>query len=491
MFSHGEFHVGERYSDRETDDGGGGRRARPAADSAARTDDGAEDAAVDLGGTGADWGGPATTDTVGSGPATTDSVGSANVTPSVTAGGCTTAATSRRGFLSLGASVLAAASLGCLATRNARAAPSSQAPWVMPDPALGTLQVGGGETYERAVPRRAADAVVATKPELLGALRDARDGDIVYVDDGAVIDMQGADEVGIRDGVTLASGRGQGGSPGGLVYTDEYPDALFKVYGDGVRFTGLRIRGPRSEYFESDGSLTDASRGLWLLGDDGLVDNCQVYGWPYAAVSVGAQFTPASAHVHHNSLHNNQLQGLGYGVDLLDGHSLVEHNHFDHNRHAIDGFGYETNGYEARYNLVGPHTVSHGFDMHCLEENLPSLDVLASDDRDPPPGNRAGGTIDIHHNAFQFTHDVFGRPQEAITLRGVPGDRATIERNWFAHPDEPVAVDVSGAAYRQRNLDGDGWQRVHAADNAFGVDYVPSDLMNAVALCRLPATGLA
>ena len=377
----------------------------------------------------------------------------------------------RRGYLKLGSTLLVGATLGGLMSGTARADHG-----VLPDPAPADLEVGGGETYDRHVSKRSADYVVATKRELLSALRNARRGDVVYVEDDASIDMGTTSTVGIRDGVTLASGRGRDGSQGGLVYSETYPPVLFKVYGNAVRITGLRIRGPRSDYFRARSPEEYAARGVWFVGDGCEIDNCQLYGWPHAAVTVGAQHVPSSAHVHHCSLHNNQLERLGYGVDLIDGHSLVEHNYFDHNRHSIDGFGYETNGYEARYNLVGPNPVSHAFDMHCLEENIGR------------GGNRAGGTIHIHHNTFEFTHDVFERAQEAVTIRGVPADGAYIEKNWFAHPDEPTGVDVaaSGQAYRQKNLDGDGWQNLSATDNTFGVDYFPPDLLDATSLCRLP-----
>lgn len=381
----------------------------------------------------------------------------------------------RRDYMKLGSALAAGVGIGGLATGRASAHHGQ-----LDDPAPADLEVGGGATYDRKISRRSADFVVDTKNGLLDALDTAGSGDVVYVADSAKIDLTGVSNVGLSGGVTLASGRGSG-SMGALLYTNDYPSPLFKVYGGRVRFTGLRIRGPRWEYFETTNHDYYGATGIWLLGDDGEVDNCQFYGWTQAAVSVGARNRAVSAHVHHNSIHNNQMEGLGYGVNLYNGHSLVEHNYFDHNRHSVDGFGYETNGYEARYNLVGPNAVSHAFDMHNLSEN------------GGDGGNRAGGTIKIHHNTFEFTHDKLGRGQEAITIRGVPADGAYFEKNWFAHPEKPNGTNVSaqGQAYRQNNLDSDNWRNIWAAGNAFGAAKPASDVGCPRSRRWRPATAVA
>lgn len=366
----------------------------------------------------------------------------------------------RRDYLKLGSAFATAATLGGLASRRARASHG-----VLADPAPEGLEVGGGSTYDRTLSPSDADYLVGSRAGLLEALDAAGAGDVVYAEDGAKIDLSGVSRIGIADGVTLASGRGANSS-GALLYTSDYPSSLFKVYGDRVRITGLRIRGPRWDYFTTSNHDEYAARGVWLLGADGEVDNCQFYGWTHAAVAVGARSYANSAHVHHCSIHNNQLEGLGYGVDVINGHSVVEHTYFDYNRHSIVGFGYETNGYEARYNLVGPNPVSHAFDMHCLAEN------------GGDGGNRAGGTIEIHHNTFQFTRDRLDRDQEAVAIRGVPADGVWLEKNWFAHPRKPDGTDVEahGQAYRQGNLDSDNWRNAWAAGNVFGDLEPPADV---------------
>lgn len=365
----------------------------------------------------------------------------------------------RRTYLQLGTGLAAAGVCGRLATGRARASSGTLA-----DPAPTDREVGGGATYDRIVDRSDATYLVGTADELLNALDAAGAGDVVYVEDDATISLDGVSDINVGNRVTVASGRGSGTS-GALLYTTEYPSSLFKVWGDRVRFTGLRIQGPRWDYFTTDDHDRYAATGVWLLGEDGEVDNCQFYGWPHAGVAVGARSYTPSAYVHHCSIHNNQLEGLGYGVNLYNGHSVIEYTYFDHNRHSICGFGHETNGFEARYNLVGPNPVSHAFDMHCLLENGGDT-------------NRAGGTIDIHHNTFQFTHDKHDRAQEAIAIRGIPADGAWIKQNSFAHQDKPDGVDVEahGQAYRQGNLDEDRWQNIWASGNVFGDADLPSDV---------------
>lgn len=360
----------------------------------------------------------------------------------------------RRGFLRLGTAAAAATGLPAV-VGTASAAGGVR---LMEDPSPMNLSVGGGNRYGRTVRLRDADFNVWTRGMLLDALDDAGRGDVIHVPQDAAIDLTGESDLSIDDGVTLASGRGrEHDAPGGVIYTDDY-DTLFKVYSDDVRVTGLRLRGPRFGYYDPGNYSAHESQGLWLLGENCEVDNCQIFGWSVAGVSVGSRNRPYRAHVHHNSIHDNAMEGYGYGVNLYNGHSLIEHNYFDMNRHSICGFGFETNGYEARRNLVGPKTASHAFDMHGLQESTSAT------------SNVAGGNVHVHHNTFRFTEDVLGRPQEAVTIRGVPAGRVLMEKNWFAHPEKPDGVDVSrnGQAYRQNNIDGDGWKNVYVKANHFG-----------------------
>lgn len=325
--------------------------------------------------------------------------------------------------------------------------------------------VGGGTGYDPVDPNE-ADTIVDSRSDLLSALEGASGGVVVYVADDAEIDLTGESDIPLAEDVTLASGRGQG-SNGGLLYTDAYPRWLFRSRSSGVRVTGIRLRGPRTDHFdpreECDDETDAHSCGLHLFGDTGEVENCELFGWPHAALAFGARGYPTVGYAHHNSIHHNRMETLGYGIELYDGCSRIEHSYFDANRHAVTGFGYATNGYEARYNLVGPDPVSHAFDMHRLSENIDADDPLLS-----------GKAVFIHHNTVAYTEDTLDRLQEAVDIRGVTAEQSVIDRNWFAHTQPPTNVSDRGNAIRQ-GIDDGTWKQLQVGPNNHYGTTVPDD----------------
>jgi len=311
--------------------------------------------------------------------------------------------------------------------------------------------IGGGKSYSRLVEK--GDFRVRTAAELIAALGKAAAGQVVYVLDEAKIDLTPL----VREkklvpeipgGVTLASGRGRDGSAGGLIFSDELKtNPLFQIAGQGVRITGLRIRGPDPEIREKElrRRLREGGRkGYYAFPtSDGIrcsharleVDNCELSGWSHAAVYL---LKAAGAHMHHNHIHHCQRLGLGYGVCLNEADALIEANLFDYCRHHIAGTGRAGTSYEARYNLVGPHANSHSFDMHGGRDRKDGTDV-------------AGTWIRIHHNTFRAVH------VPAVVIRGRPEKLAEIHHNWFLHAKPSSAV-------RQTNAKGN----VKAFENRFG-----------------------
>lgn len=323
--------------------------------------------------------------------------------------------------------------------------------------------LGGGEGYAEWVPRD-GPGVARTKASLLDALADARAGDVVYVDDGAEIDLTSLpdDHEAVRDGsivlragVTLASGRGRRGSPGAFLNTRRQDAApLFRVLGSGVRVTGLRIEGPDTGIEPSDCGGRDAT-GIeirsrrpeaWTVE----IDNNELYGWPHAAVAVRG---PRGPHIHHNHIHHNRRHvhkpecarryGFGYGVRADTGRALIEANVFDHNRHDIASDGSPGAEYEARYNLILDGGTQHSFDVHA--HRGPDTDALV-----------AGRRFRIHHNTFLADH------VPAVHIREKPIEGAWIYRNEFRHGDLTAAV-------RQSNDSGN----VFVHDNAVGANRSP------------------
>lgn len=301
-----------------------------------------------------------------------------------------------------------------------------------------------------------SDIVVETAAGLQVALQDAVTGDVVYVADGTTIDLTGVVNLRVPAGVRLVGGRDlKAGRPGPrlTVGRDDTAGTLFVARGDDVRITGLRLLGPRPERYEIADPNSHDRTGVHLLGTGGEVANCEFTGWPHAAVAVGSRSHRPRARVTSCVIHHNALAGLGYGVTVFDGHAVIEDCTFNHNRHAVDGFGHPGCGYEARNNVIGPTTYSHVFDMHRLDENVGEAEAIA------------GRFVDIHHNTVLATSDGDGTPQEAIAVRGVPTDRVRIWRNQFAHEGPPSPPGGQGDAYRQVNVS--TWKRFDARDNAF------------------------
>jgi hypothetical protein len=369
---------------------------------------------------------------------------------------------------------------------TARAAPDP-----VPDPSPTDSAIGGGQQYGRKV--SGGNYTVTTKNQLIDKLGSADPGEIVYIPNNVTIDLGKTRKIDINPGVTLASGRGINGAPGGRLYmgyinknsTNGTP--VFKYRSDNVRITGLRMQGPQADYFnpgKCEGQIgpecrdppamaTYATRGFMIMGAEGEVDNCQMYGWPWVPIMTGAYDGYAvDTHIHHNSLHNNQMEGYGYGVRVTVGNPTIEWNYFDKNRHSIAASGSPGCSYEARYNLVGPHTVSHSFDMHGEEIG------------EVPDGERAGDEIHVHHNTFQFDESyVYETGQEGVTVRGLPDNVALLENNWFYHslPDgqekpDGTNVDENGQPFRQYNIPQDNWMNLEFTNNHYGRDEPSSDI---------------
>ncbi len=303
---------------------------------------------------------------------------------------------------------------------------------------------GGGEGYPDAFGFDARCMVeVSTLTELEAALNSAVSGEIVYVDDSARIDLTDAPTLRIPGGVWLASGRGVDGSAGALLYSTEIEGrSLLRADGPDVRVTGLRLYGPDPNQcppqwpddcvgdIEGDRNCRDCMpRPSGIRASSGAdrleVDNCELAGFSLAAVSL----SDSTGHrVHHNHIHHNQREGLGYGVLLGRGNTgtidvLVAWNRMDYMRHAIAGSGEPGQDYEARDNLVLEHANGHVFDMHGENENTDNGSY------------KAGGLMLIHRNTI-LPPDVY-----ALVVRGNPDHGAYFYDNCIARNEAAEAVN--------------------------------------------------
>lgn len=282
------------------------------------------------------------------------------------------------------------------------------------------------------ITRKMATDVVSTRAELINAV--GKPDATVWVPGDVTIDMTGITGAIIGPNVTIASNRLLDGR-GGMIKTDGYDNGIFINVDAGCRITGLRLKGPRMDNFDPWDWGADehdySALGFKLRGKTAIVDHCEVYGWTFAAFVPGTRSEGPLGWFHHNAMHHNQMEHLGYPMDLYNGLHLIEWNYFDYNRHSIAGFGHPENGYEARFNVVGPHAILHSFDMHYLGGNIDSLGRSEK-------GMVAGKFTNIHHNVFELTD------YAAFSIDGYPVLYGRFCNNWCAEAKGPGSIGGPG-----------------------------------------------
>ncbi len=297
--------------------------------------------------------------------------------------------------------------------------------------------VGGGKGY-RGYPR--PTHAVDSLDSLLAALKSSHTGDIIFIPGSCTVEC--TERVYIEEmvleipaGVTLMSDRGKARSKGALLTSGSLQTRpLIRALGSGVRVTGIRIAGPnpRRSLEHHHRSFAEGrghdyyygfpvSSGIQTEHPNLMVDNCELAGWSHSAVHL---LRGSGHHIHHNLIHHNEYQGLGYGVchDLAT--SLIERNLFNHNRHSIAGTGLPGCGYTARHNVEQGTSLSHCFDMHG--------------GRDRKDGTNLAGSTMV------FTNNTFWCPKPAIKIRGVSEEAVRVSGNWFYQGAKEKAVIQEG-----------------------------------------------
>jgi hypothetical protein len=210
--------------------------------------------------------------------------------------------------------------------------------------------------------------------------------------------------------------------------------------GDNVRITGLRLEGPD----KTTTRLGEAVRKGIASSNYGNieVDNCELWGWSWAAVYLYDPTTTKTLYVHHNNIHHCQSDGYGYGAAMSGGSTLIEGNLFDYTRHAVASDGMPGENYEVRYNIAGSHSTNHVFDVHGYT--------------DPATGKLIAGRLyKIHHNTVSVTNDY------SVGIRAVPTEGVYVDHNkfqWFTSSgtNYPPVYQINGVGkmYVTRNYIG-------------------------------------
>lgn len=400
--------------------------------------------------------------------------------------------TSRRRFLASAATVGLGATAGCLDLLFGPAGGPG-----------GTVPTGE-IPYRQDITREDADVIVDTADQLRAAVANARTDSsvsVIWIPDGILINLTGADLH--IENVAVASARGAGTTGARLVTDDEgqHSPAWYGgsneggliSLGDNGRLTGVVVRGPHHSEQDSDilpgyipfaPQSSRASRGNWreqryargvtIVGDNAIVDNCEIWAFGVQAISVGnSSVTPENVMIAFNHLHDCCMSSLGYGVDVRHGHPRIHRCLIEGCRHGVNGSGMADAGYYVTQCTFGVMT-SHPIDMHGVHSNVAgSSDPSAIDYR-----WRAGGEMIVRDSDVMMAHvpDLpfinrrAGSTIPHVHVRGVPLHRFAFVNNRCAHNDPDGAIRQSGinGIYTPNDR---GYRRLSYTGNQWGVTF--------------------
>jgi hypothetical protein len=366
--------------------------------------------------------------------------------------------------------------------------------------------IGGGKGYNNII--TTGTHIVTTgaelKAHLVGGSSSAKSGEVIYLPytptQKTAIDFGSSSDgynLQVPSGVTIASNRGQilsdgTVSPGALVKSSYMPTSEIAMFvpRDHVTFNGLRIEGYSGGYYETSTENSHKSANIFcqksLSGCYRLViENCEIYNSPRYGIRLWGQndavgFTnfdsPETSQItwiHHNYIHNHQLNGFGYGIDIANTVAVIEANIFDYQRHHIAG-NRALNYIEARYNVFGPNGP-----QNSMYDNHGGSDTTAGGYGPYATcqlGVPTGAVLRVHHNTFQSSS------RTSVGIRGVPATNAEFSYNWDYH-SKPSSVEGEKLIYNQRletcvgmSIDGitvtssnkNGYIRMSVHDNWYG-----------------------
>jgi len=291
--------------------------------------------------------------------------------------------------------------------------------------------VGGGEDCENWVERpKDRKHIVYTAQQLKERLDTAEKGDVIYVDDNSIINLDDYSNLEVKSGVTLASGRGRDGSLGGkLVRTKKVKNedfGLLHITGDNVRVTGIRIEGPDKD---KKGDSEEINNGISIYSEQPttfrslIIDNNEIFGWQKAGVEVRnvKGVLIEQNHIHHCLYRKVGVTSRGYGVVVYEaGEAHIKGNLFDHNRHDVACDGHPVSEYTVNTNLILNGGISHSLDVHGWHETQDITEVH-------PDGSYFAGLRFSYENNIILSSD---KPH--IFIRGNSEDKIIIKNNYFS-----------------------------------------------------------
>jgi hypothetical protein len=271
----------------------------------------------------------------------------------------------------------------------------------------------------------------------------------------------------IDKSLTIASDRGNGGSPGAHILCAETAYPLFDIQANTVRISGLRLEG------NQDNSLGIRAHGFSRI----QIDNNEFYEWMQAisihqtdneGIALGEHFYIINNnYIHHNhysDFYDNTAHPLGYGIALGNAFLQVYANQFEFNRHDLAAVGWANSGFNMYCNIFGDAAANAEGNKHQ------NIDIHGAHGFTE---NYAGGFMHIHHNDFLYEN-----PGGNIYPVGKPTVLMLIDNNKFK---SPTIYYIDNAAIMQRPyLDPDSEQQnnpeiygnIFAVNNTFDGSYL-------------------
>jgi len=266
------------------------------------------------------------------------------------------------------------------------------------------------------------DVVVYTKDDFLKSLKNTSlKRKVIYIPNDVQLDLSNEKQIVIPSNVTIFSDRGIKGSSGAKIFTKTAGTFPLFLVSDNVEICGLQINGGDYDvYFngiEFKGENSDnlnryknpVSTGLQVVGDNFVLENCELSGWTFSAVVIKGG---SNNIIKYNFIHHNRRFGLGYGVTVDGGAAKIYANIFDFNRHDIAGTGVIGSAYEVFLNVFLANTYSDSIDMHGGYDRKDGTNI-------------AGSYMYVYNNYFER---IKGQRKAAL-LRGVPVKNSFFKNN--------------------------------------------------------------
>ena len=253
---------------------------------------------------------------------------------------------------------------------------------------IGGLNSRNVPQYNKKLNNSKVDYVVSSRQEFISVLGKIKPGNKIYLSPNLVVDLSDLSPINIPSNVTFFSNRGEKGSKGALLYSNNFnSQALINISGDNVLVFGIRIQGPEGKRFHKgknsfDGKsdqfikknyqklwkenmyATPVSAGIVTSSNNVVIENCELYNWTHTAVFIKKGAKDIS--IMNNYIHDNRRFGLGYGITIDQGSSTITGNLFVNNNHSVASQGRSGSEYVVKNNIFKEDTIedSWAVDMH-------------------------------------------------------------------------------------------------------------------------------